>query len=97
MNRGAKWIKRMASLLALFAALGFSLQVVSADDEICDWLLSLHDKFGGQLESYLNDAGKNCLFGGAPAVPANEPFVQSFVAAKQVPVELFFSPGRLSV
>lgn len=93
MNKDAKWIKRMASLLALFAALSFSLHVVSAGDEICDWLLSLHDKFGGQLESYLNDTGKNCLLSGAPAVPAKEPFVQSFIAAKQVPVELFFNPG----
>lgn len=89
----ARWAKKVVSLIAMLVALSFSLQIVSAGDEICDWLLSLHDKFGSQLESYLSDAGKNCLLSGAPLLPANESFVQSFSAARQVQVELFFSPG----
>ncbi len=91
----AKRIKRISLRIALFFALSLSLQIAHADDDICQGLMTLHAKHGVELESYLSDAGKNCLMASASTDSAGESFEyeQSFVGTEQLSVELQFSPG----
>ncbi len=95
MNINTKWIKMVATLIVLLFTLCLSLQIVSADDVICDGLMSLHSKYGSELESYLNDAGKDCLVARMLCDPAigTLDFERSFVGTQQTQVALNLCPG----